>query len=59
MDRENVKGLRMDVRLISRRGWIPEQELDREIAELPDVSHKVAAAGSAAASDDGGTDPVA
>ena len=32
--------LRLDRRLVGRRGWIPQQEIDREIAALPDVSAK-------------------
>jgi hypothetical protein len=32
--------LRLDRRLVGRRGWIPQPEIDREIAALPDVSAK-------------------
>jgi len=32
----------MDRRLIRRRGWLSEQELERELAALPDISHKIA-----------------
>jgi len=32
--------LRLDRRLAGRRGWIPQEEIDREIAALPDVSAK-------------------
>jgi hypothetical protein len=42
MDRDSMKRLRMDRRLIGRRAWISQQELDAELAELPDVSDKMA-----------------
>ncbi len=42
MDRESMKRLRLDRRLIRRRGWVSEEELERELAALPDVSHKIA-----------------
>ena len=42
MDRESMKKLRLDRRLIRRRGWIRSAELERELSALPDVSHKVA-----------------
>ena len=45
MDRESTRRLRLDRRLIRRRGWISEQELQRELAALPDVSHKMAPVG--------------
>lgn len=34
------KLLRLDRRLVGRRGWIPQEEIEREIAALPDVSAK-------------------
>jgi hypothetical protein len=40
MDRKSLERLRLDRRLIRRRGWISERELEREIASLPDVSAK-------------------
>ena len=42
MDRDSTRRLKMDRRLIRRRGWLTEEELERELAALPDVSHKVA-----------------
>ncbi|HJO23475.1 MAG: hypothetical protein QF890_07845 [Myxococcota bacterium] len=57
MDRENVKRLRLNVRLIGRRGWIGEKELEQERSALPDVSDKIA--GTAEPSGAGGADPVA
>ena len=45
MDRESMRRLRLDRRLIRRRGWISEEDLERELAALPDVSHKIAPVG--------------
>ena len=45
MDRESTRRLRLDRRLIRRRGWLSEEELERELAALPDVSHKIAPVG--------------
>jgi hypothetical protein len=42
MDRRSLARLRLDRRLIARRGWIKPEELERELAALPDVSNKVA-----------------
>ena len=42
MDRETISKLRVDRRLIQRRGWIPPEELEQTLAALPDVSHKIA-----------------
>jgi hypothetical protein len=32
--------LKLDRRLLRRRGWIDPEELEKELADLPDVSHK-------------------
>ena len=45
MDRVSTQRLRLDRRLIRRRGWLSEEELQRELAALPDVSHKIAPVG--------------
>ena len=45
MDRESMRRLRLDRRLIRRRGWVSKDELEREMAALPDVSHKIAPVG--------------
>jgi len=45
MDRESMRRLRLDRRLIRRRGWLSEEDLERELAALPDVSHKIAPVG--------------
>jgi hypothetical protein len=42
MDRESMERLRLDRRLIRRRSWISPQELERELAAIPDAAHKVA-----------------
>ncbi len=41
MDRESMKRLKLDRRLIRRRGWISKQDLERELSALPDVSDKI------------------
>ena len=39
--RESAKNqLRLDRRLVGRRGWVAAEEVEREIAALPDVSSK-------------------
>lgn len=48
MDRDTMNKLRLDRRLARRRNWIPEQELERELEALPDVSDKIASIASAA-----------
>ena len=45
MERESTQRLRLDRRLMRRRGWLSEEELQRELAALPDVSHKIAPVG--------------
>lgn len=42
MDRRSVENMKLDRRLIGRRGWISQEDLQRELAALPDVSRKVA-----------------
>ncbi len=41
MDRDSMKRLRLDRRLIRRRGWISPPDLERELSALPDVSAKI------------------
>ena len=41
MDPEATKNLRLDRRLQNRRGWISPEELEQELAALPDVSDKI------------------
>ena len=42
MNREALDELRMDRRLINRRGWISKAEVEKDLEALPDVSHKIA-----------------
>ena len=41
MNRDALQQLRLDRRLIKRRGWISREELEKAVEALPDVSHKV------------------
>ncbi len=47
MDRQSLQKLRLDRRLAERTGWIPREELDRELSALPDVSDKLTTLGEA------------
>jgi hypothetical protein len=42
MNRHAMLQLRLDHRLIRRRGWIADADLERELQALPDVSDKIA-----------------
>lgn len=42
MDRESMKQLELDVRMLRRRSWISAEELEKRLAELPDVADKAA-----------------
>lgn len=48
MDRDSLKQLRLDRRLIRRRGWIADQELAQVLENLPDVSQNAITLGEAA-----------
>jgi hypothetical protein len=37
---EALQHLRLDRRLVHRRGWLAQEELERALAALPDVSDK-------------------
>ena len=37
-----LRELRLDRRLLERRGWLSRAELERALAELPDVADKAA-----------------
>jgi len=41
MNPEIMEKLRLDRRLHTRRDWISEEELEKELASLPDVSDKI------------------
>jgi len=40
MNRDSMNALRLDRRLMSRRGWISRDELEHQLQALPDVSDK-------------------
>ena len=40
MDRDVMEGLRFDVRLRRRRGWVDDAEFDAHVEDLADVSDK-------------------
>ena len=42
MNRDAMQKLRLDRRLIRRRGWVSKAELEKELESLPDVSDKIA-----------------
>jgi len=42
MDREAMENLRLDRRLMHRRGWASKAEREKQLDALPDVSHKIA-----------------
>ena len=42
MDRRSMEALRLDRRLIGRRGWISGDELEKALSQLPDVADKIA-----------------
>jgi hypothetical protein len=56
MDRDSLEKLRLDRRLIRRRGWIAPDDLDREIDSLPDVAHKIAPSEKAESTDSPSSD---
>ena len=47
MDRKSLESLRMDRRLIGRRGWLAKVELGRELEALPDAAEKATTLGEA------------
>ena len=40
MAQDHTRKLKLDRRLLRRRGWVDPKELEKELADLPDVSHK-------------------
>ena len=40
MDRDSMKKLEVDVRMLGRRNWITQEDLAKRLAELPDVADK-------------------
>jgi hypothetical protein len=55
MNRHAMQKLRLDRRLISRKSWLSNAELERELEALPDASHKATTLGEAV---DGGGPPA-
>ena len=41
MDNESIDRLKFDRRLANRRGWLEAQELEQELASLPDATDKI------------------
>jgi hypothetical protein len=48
VNRDALQKLRLDRRLLQRRGWMSEAEMERELAALPDVAAKAVSLGDAA-----------
>ena len=46
MNRESLDKLRLDRRLLRRRGWMSAGELDRALEQLPDVGSKATTLGA-------------
>ena len=44
MNRDSTRKLKIDCRMIHRRGWISKTELQKHLDALPDVSDKIAPA---------------
>jgi hypothetical protein len=42
MVHKSLRSLALDKRLTRRRGWIPTEKLEQELAGLPDVSDRIA-----------------
>ena len=54
MNRDSLDKLRVDRRLIGRRGWISREQLTRELETRPDAQEKATTLGDAT---DGGDPP--
>ena len=46
MNRESLEKLRLDRRLLNRRGWMSDGERQRALAALPDVAAKATTLGA-------------
>jgi hypothetical protein len=46
MNRESLEKLRLDRRLMNRRGWMSTAERARALADLPDASQKATTLGA-------------
>jgi hypothetical protein len=41
MVHKSLESLQLDRRLLKRRGWIPPEDLDQRLSQLPDVADKI------------------
>jgi len=41
MDKESIAALKFDVRMARRREWVDPEELEQELASLPDCADKI------------------
>ena len=53
MNRESMERLRLDRRLIGRKNWTSQAEVDAALEALPDVSDKIAEVESEGAAEEG------
>ena len=56
MNRESLEKLRLDRRLLNRRGWMSESERKRALEALPDVSAKATTLGAESREDASASD---
>ena len=54
MNRESLEKLRLDRRLINRRGWMSEAERRRALEALPDVAAKATTLGAESGEEESG-----
>ena len=47
MHRDSLSKMRLDRRLLHRRGWIGSNELEQELSSLPDAADKATTLGEA------------
>jgi len=59
MNDDSMKKMRLDRRLVGRRGWINSKELAKVIEDLPDVAAKATTLGEASDQAAGETDRAA
>lgn len=58
MVQDYTRNLKLDRRLLRRRGWIDRQELEKALADLPDVSDKAAPQGEKQEEAPDGVEPL-
>jgi hypothetical protein len=58
MAHDSNRNLKFDRRLLRRRGWVDPKELEKELADLPDVSHKAVSQDSGEESSNGPEEPL-